>query len=91
MNEMNVKLAKELIDTVFEGAEKAQLLSVLTGDSDLKVLALMLITMLQAQAAGDIKDIADAVMPVISQKIEARSGKSTAVEDLVKGLHINLN
>ena len=91
MNELNVKLAKELIDSVFEGAEKAQLLAVLTGDEDLKLLALMLVTMLQAQAAGDIKDIADAVIPVLSQKIEARSGKATASEDLIKGLNINLN
>ena len=91
MNELNVKLAKELIDSVFEGAEKAQLLAVLTGDEDLKLLALMLVTLLQAQAAGDIKDIADAVIPVLSQKIEARSGKKTASEDLIKGLNINLN
>ena len=90
-NEMFEQIAKELIDNVVDGAQKAQVLSVLTGDSDLKLLSMLLLTLLQAQANGDLEDIAEAIVPVLSRKLEERTGKSLAKEDLLRGLDDNLN
>ena len=91
MNELNEKVARELIENVMAGAEKAHLLAILTGDEDFKLLALMLVTMLQAQANGDIQDLAEAIGPVLARKIEERSGKPMAKDDLLRGFDNNLN
>ena len=81
---LSENIARELIDSVFNAAEKAQLLSVLTGDEDFKLLALMLVTLLQAQAKGDIEEIADAIVPVLSRKVEERTGAPAAMDDLLR-------
>ena len=85
MNEMNEKLAGELIDAIQTATEKCTLLAIMTGDQEFQLLRDMIVTMLTAKAKGDLEAVAAAIIPVLS----AAMNPTNAVEDLTRRVNAN--
>ena len=82
MNEMQKQLAEDLIRNVAAASNSAKALTLLTGDSDFRLLASMLEMMLVAKAKGDIEDFARVCTDVAAQKTAAAAGGS-AIESII--------
>ena len=85
MREMNEKLAKQLVDNIESAVEMCNTLAITTGDEEFARMGLLLITLLVAKTKGDIDALAEAMIPVLSAKMN----KNNAMEDLKRGINFN--
>ena len=85
MRDMNEKLAKQLVDNIESAVEMCNTLAITTGDEEFARMGLLLITLLVAKTKGDIDALADAIIPVLSAKID----RNNAMEDLKRNISFN--
>jgi len=82
---MNEKLAKQLVDNIESAVEMCNTLAITTGDEEFARMGLLLITLLVAKTKGDIDALAEAMIPVLSAKMN----KNNVKDDLLRGLNFN--
>lgn len=75
------RLAQELLDNIDAAVTNCEVLQLLTGDDDFKLLSMLLRTALIGKAHGDITEMMLAIAGVIDKKIMA--GRD-AVEDVLE-------
>ena len=87
---MTERLVKEFVDAFVDAVSKAEVAGVVTGDPGYQLLALSMITLLQAHAKGDLEDFIDAMTGVIEQKLGVKKDPANiAIEDLLKNIGLN--
>ena len=86
---MTEKLVKEFVDSFFDTVEKAEVASMVTGNDDFKLLALAMVTLINAQHKGDLEDFVAAMADVIETKLGKKDPAQKAVDDLLKNIGLN--
>ena len=86
---MTEKLVKEFVDSFFDTVEKAEVASMVTGNDDFKLLALAMVTLINAQHKGDLEDFVAAMADVIETKLGTKDPAQKAVDDLLKNIGLN--
>ena len=85
MRDMNEKMAKQLVENIESAVEMCNTLAITTGDEEFARMGLLLITLLVAKTKGDIDAIAEAIIPVLSSKMN----KNNAMDDLLRNISVN--
>ena len=81
----------QLIDAIQTAVNASHQLANQTGDTDFRLLASMLTMLIVAKSKDDLWDIAEAVLPILSQSMNKSNDTeaTNAVNDLLRGLNLN--